>query len=73
MAGAMCTYTNGAGVAVQGAGLPPYKLGTGYTNTDWTFIDDTDVVDVWRAFVVAKKKYKDVYDLGQLVDTRERR
>jgi len=73
VAGAMCTYTNGAGVAVQGAGLPPYKLSTGYTNTDWTFIDDTDVVDVWRAFVVAKKKYKDVYDLGQLVDTRERR
>jgi len=72
-AGAKCTYTNGAGVAVQGAGLPPYKLGTGYTNTDWTFIDDTDVVDVWRAFVVAKEKFKDVYDLGQLVDTRERR
>lgn len=72
-AGAKCTYTNGAVVAVQGAGLPPYKLGTGYTNTDWTFIDDTDVVDVWRAFVVAKKKYKNVYDLGQLVDTRERR
>ncbi len=73
VAGAKCTYTNGAGVAVQGAGLPPYELGTGYTNTDWTFIDDTDVVDVWRAFVVAKKKFKDVYDLGQLVDTRERR
>ena len=73
VAGAMCAYTNGAGVAVQGAGLPPYKLGAGYTNTDWTFIDDTDVVDVWRAFVVAKKKYKNVYDLGQLVDTRERR
>ncbi len=73
VAGAMCTYTNGVGVAVQGAGLPPYELGTGYTNTDWTFIDDTDVVDVWRAFVVAKKKYKDAYDLGQLVDTRERR
>ena len=72
-AGAKCTYTNGAGVAVQGAGLPPYKLGTGYTNTDWTFIDDTDVVDVWRAFVVAKEKFKDFYDLGQLVDTRERR
>ncbi len=72
VAGAKCTYTNGAGVAVQGAGLPPYKLGTGYTNTDWTFIDDTDVVDVWRAFVVAKNKYKNAYDLGQLIDTRER-
>ena len=72
-AGAECVYTDGTNVAVQGAGLPPLKLGVGYTNTDWTFIDDGDILDVWRAFVVAKKKYKDAYDLGQLLDTRERR
>ncbi len=72
-AGAACVYTNGSGVAVQGAGLPPRKMGAGYTNTDWTFIDDSDIIDVWRAFVVAKNKYKDAYDLGQLIDTRERR
>jgi hypothetical protein len=72
-AGAQCVYTDGTSVAVQGAGLPPRQLGAGYTNTDWTFIDDADVIDVWRAFVVAKQKYKDAYDLGQLVDTRERR
>jgi hypothetical protein len=71
--GAECQYTSGSVLAVQGAGLPWHNLGTGYTNTDWTFIDDTDVVDVWRAFVVAKKKYQDAYDLGQLPDTRERR
>jgi hypothetical protein len=72
-AGAKCDYTDGSGVAVQGAGLPPRQLGARYTNTDWTFIDDSDVIDVWRAFVVAKDKFKDAYDLGQLVDTRERR
>ena len=72
-AGAACVYTDGTSVAVQGAGLPPLKLGAGYTNTDWTFIDDGDVLDIWRAFVVAKKKYKNAYDLGQLLDTRERR
>ena len=72
-AGAKCEFTSGQDVAVQGAGLPGHNLGAGYTNTDWTFIDDTDVVDVWRAFVVAKKKFKDAYDLGQLPDTRERR
>ena len=72
-AGAACAYTNGSGVAVQGAGLPPHNMGTGYTNTDWTFIDDADVIDTWRAFVVAKKKYSRAYDLGQLIDTRERR
>jgi len=72
-AGAACVYTNGSGVAVQGAGLPPRQIGAGYTNTDWTFIDDADLIDVWRAFVVAKIKYKGAYDLGQLIDTRERR
>lgn len=72
-AGATCVYTNGHGLAVQGAGLPPQEIGARYTNTDWTFIDDTDVVDVWHAFVVAKKKYQGAYDLGQLIDTRERR
>ncbi len=72
-AGAECAYTDGSSVAVQGAGLPPRNMGTGYTNTDWTFIDDADVIDTWRAFVIARKKYKSAYDLGQLIDTRERR
>jgi NADPH-dependent 2,4-dienoyl-CoA reductase/sulfur reductase-like enzyme len=72
-AGASCIYTDGTSVAVQGAGLPPLKLGAGYTNTDWTFIDDGDVLDIWRTFVMAKKKFKNAYDLGQLLDTRERR
>jgi hypothetical protein len=72
-AGATCVYTDGTSVAVQGAGLPPRELGAGYTNTDWTFMDDADVIDIWRSFVVAKKKYKNAYDLGQLLDTRERR
>jgi len=72
-AGAACVYTDGTGVAVQGAGLPPREIGGRYTNTDWTFIDDGDVLDVWRAFVVAKEKFKGAYDLGQLIDTRERR
>jgi hypothetical protein len=72
-AGAECVYTDGSSVAVQGAGLPPRNMGTGYTNTDWTFIDDGDVIDTWRAYVVARKKYGSAYDLGQLIDTRERR
>lgn len=72
-AGAASVYTDGSSVAVQGAGLPGLRLGAGYTNTDWTFIDDGDIIDTWRAFVTAKKKYTDAYDLGQLLDTRERR
>ncbi len=73
VAGAETVYTDQRSVAVQGTGLPPWKLGTGYTNTDWTFVDDTDVVDAWRSYITAKSKYKGAFDLGQLIDTRERR
>lgn len=72
-AGATCIYTAGSHIAVQGTGLPPKGIGASYTNTDWTFIDDIDAADVWRALIVAKDKFPDAYDLGQLVDSRERR
>jgi hypothetical protein len=72
-AGAECSYTAGDDVGIQGAGLPPINLGAGYTNTDYMFADDTDVVDLWHLFVCAREKFKGAYDLGQLVDTRERR
>ncbi|MBM4018619.1 MAG: FAD-dependent oxidoreductase, partial [Planctomycetes bacterium] len=72
-AGAQTDYTGGDEASVQGAGLPPLNLGAGYTNTDYMFADDTDVVDFWQLFVYAREKFKGAYDLGQLVDTRERR
>ncbi len=71
--GAVCRYTDETDVAVQGTGLPPRELGQKYTNTDYTFVDDTDVFDIWRVLVTAKAKFKDSYDMGQLIDTRERR
>ncbi|MDR1860123.1 MAG: FAD-dependent oxidoreductase [Bacteroidales bacterium] len=73
VAGAGYSYTDGSTVAVQGAGLPPRKPNDFYNNTDWTFIDDTDAIDVWRTFVQAKKKYADQFDLGKIPQTRERR
>jgi len=72
-AGAETTYTGAEHMGIQGTGLPPIRLGAGYTNTDYTFADDTDVVDFWHLFVTAREKFKGAYDLGQLVDTRERR
>ncbi len=72
-AGATCRYTGDDDVAVQGTGLPPRQLGPGYTNTDYTFVDETDIMDIWRCFVAAREKFKNAYDLGQLIDTRERR
>ena len=72
-AGALSDYTGADDVGVQGAGLPPLDLGDHYTNTDWTFADDTDVVDFWQHHILARQKFRTAYDLGQLVDTRERR
>lgn len=59
--------------AVQGAGLSPVELGTNYTNTDFTFILDGDIVDATRAFVTGRAKYVDGYDLSTIANTRERR
>jgi len=72
-AGAGYRYTDGLSVAIQGAGLPPKKPNDFYNNTDWTFTNDTDMLDVWRTFVVGKEKFKDQYDIGKLPQTRERR
>ena len=72
-AGAEYSYTDGNSVAIQGAGIPFKNPNDFYNNSDWTFIDDSDIVDIWRAFIVAKDKFKGQYDIGKLPQTRERR
>ena len=72
-AGAPCVYTDASQIAVQGTGLPYREFGASYVNTDFTFTDETDAVDTWHLFVYARRKYAQRFDLGQLIDTRERR
>jgi flavin-dependent dehydrogenase len=72
-AGAGYGFTDQHSVATQGAGLCKRNPGDHYNNNDWTFIDDTDVWDVSRVFVSAKVKYKGMYDLCKIPQTRERR
>jgi flavin-dependent dehydrogenase len=72
-AGAPCVYITGEHIAVQGTGLPPWNLEARYTNTDFAFVDDLDIVDSSYSFLAARKKFDKAYDLGQLVDCRERR
>ncbi|NLB41140.1 MAG: FAD-dependent oxidoreductase, partial [Clostridiales bacterium] len=74
-AGSEHEYTDEDTFAVQGAGLPPVNPGDYYNNTDWTFIDDSDVYDITRLFVSGKSVYNNdnVYDIGKLPQTRERR
>ena len=70
-AGAETVFVGPSHLAVQGTGLPPRKLGAGYTNTDYLLVDDADMTDVWRAYLAARARGG--YDAGQLIDTRERR
>jgi len=72
-AGATCIYIGGDHIAVQGTGLPYWELGARYTNTDYAFIDDLDVLDAWQSFLAGRRKFANRYDLGQLIDSRERR
>ncbi len=72
-AGAEYMFTDAEHAALQGTGMPPHQPGAYYTNTDYTYTDESDLIDTWRTFVVAREKFKGAYDLGQLIDTRERR
>ena len=74
-AGAECMFTGDTTehVGMQGAGLPPRRLGESYINTDYTFVDETDALDAWHVLAWARQKFSSSYDLTGFVDTRERR
>ena len=72
-AGADTDYTDASEFGMQGTGLPGRKLGARYNNTDFTIVDETDMVDIWQVFVHSKGKYTEAFDHGRLIDTRERR
>jgi flavin-dependent dehydrogenase len=72
-AGAETIYTDASEFGMQGTGLPGRKLGEAYNNTDFTIVDETDMVDIWQMFVFSKEKYPQAFDHGRLIDTRERR
>ncbi|MEM7515592.1 MAG: FAD-dependent oxidoreductase, partial [Planctomycetota bacterium] len=72
-AGAGSITTSAEHVAMQGTGLSPRALGTGYTNTDYSFADESDPVGQWRMIVAARNKYRNAYDLSPFIDSRERR
>ncbi len=66
-------------LSVQLAGFPHRNLGDSYSNTCYTMVDDTDVVDVWHLMTSMRIAYgggqgsQAPYDVVQLVDSRERR
>ena len=60
---------------VQIAGFPERPLQRSYVNTCYTMVDDTDVLDVWHlmAWKRTTLPLASAFDVGQLVDSRERR
>ncbi|MGI6082066.1 MAG: FAD-dependent oxidoreductase, partial [Limnochordia bacterium] len=72
-AGAPCRVIDGRHVAVQGTGLPSRRPGVHYRNSDHTFIDDSDALGVTHAYVNARAKFEDEFDVSVMVGSRERR
>lgn len=72
-AGAPYESTGANSIAVQGAGTGIWAPGDYYNNNDWLFVDDSDVLDVSRAFIQAKEKFRGEYDIVKMPQTRERR
>lgn len=72
-AGASAVYVDSVEIAVQGAGLPPRELGATGMNTDYMYVDDTDVTDVSHVLVYGKMKFPKAFDFGKILDSRERR
>ncbi|ARN55780.1 FAD-dependent oxidoreductase [Sedimentisphaera salicampi] len=78
-AGSDYMFTDDAHAAMQGTGLAPRNLNDNYSvpfwyaNNDWTYVDETDVKDVFRTSVRGLDKYSSAYDISQFIQTRERR
>jgi flavin-dependent dehydrogenase len=71
-AGGKMLHSSQVSAAMQGTGYSPNNLGAMYNNTDYLVVDESDIMDVMRATVVARKKYRDEYDLSSIINTRER-
>ncbi|MDR0336560.1 MAG: FAD-dependent oxidoreductase, partial [Planctomycetaceae bacterium] len=71
-AGAPMKYVDDKEIATQGHGLPPRNLGASYTNTDYMYVDETDMEDITHVFVYGKEKFPKAFDFGKILDTRER-
>jgi len=72
-AGARTVPVGDGHLAMQGTGLPPRNPGHHYDNSDYEFVDDSNAADHASAHVTAREKFKNAFDAGQLVDSRERR
>lgn len=60
-------------LAVQGTGLAGIIPGKDYHNSDHSFSDETNLKDTVAFLYSTRRKFPDAFDIGQLIDSRERR
>jgi len=72
-AGAPCRWIGREHAGVQGVGLSPRSPGRDNCNSDHSFADDTDCEGVTHAFIRARAKFENEFDVATLLDSRERR
>lgn len=72
-AGAPTEYSDPNEPALQGTGLPPIIPGVSSYNTDYTFSVDSDSDDITRTLISGRRLFSSEFDLGRLINTRERR
>ena len=74
LAGTDTEFITDTELSVQGAGIARNTLGTGYANSDLTFVDDTDAADLFYFALRSRASLPaDTWDQAQIVNSRERR
>lgn len=73
-AGAETIMPGDGQIAVQGTGLPAIRWGgRDFFNSDFTLVDENDMIDVWQLQLYTRLKYPNVFDTAPFIDSRERR
>ena len=72
-AGAPVVFLEKGPLTLQGSGVAWRPLGVGFSNTDWGYVNDTSVRDLTRFLACGRAGAKGIWDVSQLVGSRERR
>ena len=72
ISGGACEYMGDSEIALQSAGMADRTLGTSFTNSDWSFVNDSDAFDAWLFGIRGRLGGAAAWDVARLCETRER-